>query len=329
MQVAFVSDIHLSLRHSPTWASNRFLQLFTLLSECPASHIILGGDTFDTAKVSLEELKVFYEGIQILRDAEKIVWVISGNHENLSDHKTVFDFIPAVGFTYLEDVVLKIPNYDLYFVSHLKCKTIASKKKDISSQRQSILFSHFRANFGTFIKGEIDVGEVSKIFNHCFVGDIHHSYAPFPNVTYPSSPYSIHFDLPRDYGYFLINLDKELSYTWERLDLPCKILHTTTAEEVLTGLSLDSRHIYKVIVQSSPSTEVASKLMKNPLVDNFEFKPLEIANTEEFEDLVLDLYNHKKTEVIDTLLLLLKTNNYPISQDLEDYLRGVLKDVRD
>jgi hypothetical protein len=311
------------------WASNRFLRLFTLLSECTASHIILGGDIFDMAKVSLEELKVFYEGVKILTDAEKVVWVISGNHENLSDSKTVFDFIPAVGFTYFEDSVLQIPGYDLYFVSHLKCKTIASKKKDISSQRQSVLFSHFRANFGTFIKGEIDVGEVSKIFNHCFVGDIHHTHTPFPNVTYPSSPYSVHFDLPRDFGYFLINLDKEFSYTWERLDLPCKVLHKTTTEEVLAGLSLDSQHIYKVVVQSSPSTEVSSKLMKNPLVDNFEFKPVEITSTEEFDDLVLDLHSHKKEQVVDTLLLLLKANTYPLTQGLEDYLKGVLKDVRD
>lgn len=327
MLVSFVSDIHLNLRGDSSWASSRFLSLFKLLAENKSETIILGGDIFDLSKVSLDELKVFYDGIKLLTDVNKEVIVISGNHENLSDNKTVFDFIPHVGFTYYEDELVKLDGYDLYFVSHLKCKEIINKKKDIS-KRKSILFSHFRANFGTFIKGEIDVAEVSKMFDHCFVGDIHHTHTPYPNVTYPSSPYSIHFDIPRDFGYFVIDLGSTFSYHWERLDLPCKILQKVSSSDVLQGLQLEDSNRYKVVIEDFPNTEVSAKLMKNKLVDNFEFKPKEIKNTDEFEELVTDLSSHKGEEVIDMLLLLLKTNEYPLELSDENYLKELLKDVR-
>jgi len=328
LKILFVTDIHLNLRANKAWESSRFLALFDLIAKDEADTIVIGGDTFDLAKPSLEEIKVFYEGISKLSD--KKVYLISGNHENLSNTETVFDYIPHIGFTYIEDDIINFNRYSLFFVSHIKCKSIIHHKKDISLSKTNILFSHFRSNYGTFIKGEIDVLEVSKMFDFIFVGDIHHKYSPYPNVHYPSSPYGIHYEPLREYGAYRITLEDKMPVSFEhvRLHLPSKILVTNSSEEVLKGLSLLPQHLYKVVVLDSPSTKVTHLLSKNSLVGVFDYKPTEIENTEEFEKLVEDLSAHSSEDVVDTIIKLLKANEVGFPEKNESYLRGVLRDAR-
>ena len=328
MTCTFVSDIHLNLRHNKQWEENRFLLLFDYLASSTSDTIILGGDIFDLAKPSLEEIGIFYKGISKLTSAQKKVYLISGNHENLSEEKTVFNHIPQVGYEYLEKGVINVGKYSMYFVSHLFCKQISDFKPDIKSNRVNVLFSHFRSNYGTFIKGEIDVKEVSEMFDHVFVGDIHHLYSPFPNVLYPSSPYSVHYELLRDYGVYEITFGDTLTFEHKLLHLPSKVLHHVSASDVLEGLSLDGDHLYKIIVKGNPDTRISTMLMKNPKVATFDYIPEIVEDTEEFEQLVEDLSSHIEEDVVSTLVLLLKANEYPLTEPLETYLRKVLTDAR-
>jgi DNA repair exonuclease SbcCD nuclease subunit len=328
MTLSFVTDIHLNLRKNSEWEKSRFLKLFDILAQDDSSLVVLGGDIFDVPKPTLEELSTFYEGIEKLK--EKQVIVISGNHENLSEHKTVFDYIPKVGFTYIEQELRTIGGVDCYFVSHIRCKEIyKSTKAMIRDDRESILFSHFRANYGTFIKGEIDVKEVSDIFTKCFVGDIHHKYSPYSNTFYPSSPYGIHFELLRDYGYYSIKLeDGKTSFDWVRLNLPSKVLIETTTRGLESTLILDPDHLYKVVVKGIPDTKTSSILMKMNNVAQFDYKTEQEENTEEFEELIDELSSHKQEEISQTLLMLLKANEFNVTKELEEYLQGILIDVK-
>lgn len=323
----FVTDIHLKLRRNREWEIGRFLALFRLLSNTNSDTIILGGDIFDLSKPSLEEISVFYDGIKLLTEAKKDVYVISGNHENLSDTKTVFDYLPQIGFTYLPKKVFNSTNHSLYFYSHIHCKEIQEVKEELVTNKTSILFSHFRSNYGTFIKGEIDVKEVSELFDLVFVGDIHHHYSPFSNVHYPSSPYSIHYEPLRDYGIFHITLDKEVTFSHELVYLPSKVLLKVTPEEVEAGLSLNPEHLYKVVVTGSPDTKISATLGKNPQVDVFDYAPELQENTEEFEQLVDDLSSHLEEDVLTTIFSLLKANNCDLDNDLEQYLRKVVQNA--
>jgi len=327
MTSLFVTDIHLNLRNNRDWEQSRLLQLFDSIAKDPCEFVILGGDIFDLPKPSLDEINTFYQAIAKLSDKKEVI-LISGNHENLSDTKTVFDYLPKVGFRYIETGFLRVPGYDLYFSSHIKCKEISNVKKDLSSTRINILFSHFRANYGTFIKGEIDVKEVSDLFDYVFVGDIHHLYSPYHNVFYPSSPYGVHFEPSRDYGWYKLNFDKEFSYVWERLHLPSKILVEATQEEILNGLSLDDKHKYKVIVKGEPNTKVSNLLVKDPKVSTFDYKPQEISTTEEFDQLLEDLSSHVDEDIVDTIFKLVKATDYVLKKDDEQYLRGLLLNAR-
>jgi DNA repair exonuclease SbcCD nuclease subunit len=325
MTSLFVADIHLNLRSNKEWEQSRFLTLFKHLANHTADTIILGGDIFDLPKPSLEEINTFYTGIGYLKD--KTVYLISGNHENLSETKTVFDYLPHVGFIYLENTMLSVKGYDLYFVSHIKCKQIVEYKKELSSSRKNILFSHFRANYGTFIKGEIDVKEVSDIFDFCFVGDIHHVYSPYHNVYYPSSPYGIHYEVARDYGVYVIDFGVEFKFTWERLHLPSKILVETT-EDTIDLSGLDENNRYKVVVKGSPSTKITSTLMKDTRVASFDYKPTEVEDTEEFEKLVDELSSHIEEDITDTIIKLVKSTDFVLDEETEKYLKAVMLDVR-
>ena len=325
MKALFVADIHIKLKKHKEWERSRFLALFTAINAQPVGMVIIGGDTFDTSNPSVEEIGLFYEGISLLKD--KTVYVIDGNHEAFSKGKGIFHYLPQIGFTYIENSVINYKDYYLYLISYTSLDKI--NKTEVYTDATNILFSHFRSNYGAFVKQEISTTSISKKFDYIFVGDIHHKYEPHQNMFYPSAPYGINFEPYRDYGFYILNLDKKFSFKWVSSDLPSKVLLTYKAEtldnevEQIVEELISSGSVFKILIQGIPQSSTLRVLKECVVVDSFVVKDLTVPEDEELNESVVDLKNNNYGTV-DTLLRLLGDK---WKKEQLEYIRKVLLNV--
>jgi len=301
-KILFVSDIHLNLRKNKEWEYNRFMMLADFLIQSHADILVLGGDIFDKANPTLDEIAAFYEFINKLQKFKKI-YVISGNHEDLSHKETTFHKIPIVGFEYFDftEEPIKLEKYHLYFVSHHRIKEISK----LYPKDKSVIFSHIRASVG-MIKEEIPVKKFMKKFDYAFLGDIHIPLQ-FYNVHYCGSPYTIHFEPKRSTGIFCITIVGD-KLNWRNIDtshLPQKILLETTLDEYDKLLkTLSPLNLYKIRVNSfsdSIPNLTAPKNVQIEVVQKFD--------EETTKEQTLKLQKEGQIDVFTTLLELLKLND--------------------
>ncbi len=224
--IIIVGDIHLSYRgQNKEWEKERFFSLFnTIAAECP-DIVILNGDIFDKAKITYDELSLFYRAVSFLESKDIIVYVIDGNHEEFSETTTIFDKMPEYCFTHLKYGVLNFSelNIDVCFAGHPYLDKIEKLAK-YSKEEKKLLVSHYRSNI-QFAKEEVSNDKISQLFSFTFLSDIHYPYFPKPNICYTSSPYSIHFkEEQAEYGYLKLTLNKdEFKFYFKQLDLPSKV----------------------------------------------------------------------------------------------------------
>ncbi len=312
-KVLFVSDIHLNLNKNRTWEENRFLTLAREIVCCKADIIILGGDTFDVPKPSLEELRAFYTFIEIINEGNPEVIVLSGNHEELSHHTTVFDYIPKVGFRYVEDETLTIGKHTLYLVSHHKIHGI----KDKCLPNNSHLFSHIRCASS---KHSAEISFSGLKFDNIILGDIH-NITEFDAVKYAGQPYSTVYEVEQDRGFLICHIG--LDFVTERVKtyLPSKKLLNTNfsllQETILYGTN--EFDLFKIRV--TLTAEDASKL---PKYTNIIYEPNVV------ETVVEDVENVKvngRLEIKQTLLTLV-ADTYNLSAPVMEKGTHVLEGIQ-
>ena len=249
MKLFFISDIHLDLRSNKEWEAQRFLKLFKDLGDTACDLLVLGGDIFERARPSIEEIRLFYQGLDLLNLPPDKVIIINGNHEEVKKPLYTFDYLPSTKFTYVKTSIIETEKTNLFFVSHSDLGGLDEVLQDIT-KKQSILFTHVRPTIPPHILEEIPLLKVAKGFDLVISGDIHFKWDAFDNFMYPGTPYSHSFKTEIDHGYFMIDTDTlEIEYIKTyyankvKLTIPYRDLHK------LKTLSPDN--IYKVVVSGT------------------------------------------------------------------------------
>lgn len=303
-RVTISGDIHLNLRSTDLvmklWESERFLALFHLLASNDSKIIILNGDIFDKAKVTYEEVGLFFEGIGILNEANKDVYIVEGNHEVIDSSTTTFDFLPHSGFKRLKADQLKFPGVDLWVVGHPYINYIEKDLLPISFDTKNILISHYRSDIG-YASSEVDNELVSDRFDDAVLSDIHYRLSPAHNIQYTSSPYGIHYTPDKDYGYCTIDIkDGDYEIEFIKLTLPSKVKLTTTKEELSdTVASLDPSNKYNLEIAGTSCTASLSSISKGEgPITKFSFSDIEVDAGELLVDTLKDSSDSSISDII-------------------------------
>ncbi len=307
IKISVSGDIHLNLRsnslEATDWERDRFIELFTILADNDSDVVVLSGDIFDKSKPTFKEIGLFYEGIDLLKEANKQVYVIDGNHEVISDTQTTFDYLPEAGFTRLKANVLTFGGVYLWLVGHPHISNITKDLLPIMYDKKNILISHYRSDIG-YAKEEVDNELVSRRFDDAILSDIHYRLSPADNIQYTSSPYGIHFTPDKDYGYCTITISsKDYEIDFIKLNLASKVkITTTTANLKETLKQLDSCNMYNLEVSGVSSTEHLTEIAKYSCVSKFTFSEL---STECFEEVTDELKAAGDTSVSDIIMVAL------------------------
>jgi hypothetical protein len=250
-------DIHLNLSNNKPFEESRFIQYMDVLyrqgkESLNAYILVLNGDIFDKAKPSPQEVKLFYKSIDRLSEVYNDIWIIPGNHENLTTDKTWYDYYPEIGYTLMHNEIIDIfGKFTIHAISHVNIKLL--KEPPIVPNRTNILLSHYRSDVGV-ITAEVDNDIVSDKFEYAVLSDIHFHYQPRHNITYTSTPYNAHYTEKVDNGYIRLVLEDTGEYTSEFIpvDLPNKIkmvMPVSRYHKIID--TLDPRHLYKITVKGS------------------------------------------------------------------------------
>jgi len=273
--ISVCGDIHLNLRTASDydWEVARYLSLMEVLANDDSGVVVLSGDIFDKAHATLQEIAVFYEGLSLLVDANKEVIIIDGNHEELDSETTTFDLLPRKGFTRIKVSYLTFAGVEVWFVGHPHISSITSDVIMPSTDKKSILISHYRSDIGVAAE-EVDNYLVSLKFDDTILSDIHYRLTPADNIRYTSSPYGIHYTPEKDYGYcqIIIN-DGDYEIVDVNLKLPSKVKIQCTEQELPTVLdSLDAQNKYKLAITGENTTESLQLLKEHGEVTKFSFE---------------------------------------------------------
>ncbi len=326
VNVTISGDIHLNLRSNDSevilFEYDRFLKLFKEFSENDSDIIILNGDIFDKAKPSFKEIGLFYEGLELLKN--KTVFVVEGNHEELSKTQTTFDYLPEVNFRRIKADVLTFNSTYLWLVGHPHIDNIKKDLLPIMYDKKNILISHYRSDIG-YADAEVDNEMVSNRFDDAILSDIHYRLSPADNIQYTSSPYGIHFTPDKDYGYCTVSISKKgYNIEFKKLLLPSKAKVTTTTEDLKETLKqLEKSFLYNIEVSGKSSSEHLDELNKYSNVVKFSFSEQE--GQEEFEDITDELKASSEASVIDIIITAL--DDGVLEEDEMERARKVLSEV--
>lgn len=323
--LSIVGDIHLNLRDKRLegWERNRFIQLFKTLAEDDSNIVVLNGDIFDKAIVTLFEVAVFFEGIKLLTDAGKEVYVIDGNHEEIDDKRTTFDLLPHEGFTRFKADCIEFDSLYLWLVGHPHIATLDSPNFPIAKDKPNILLSHYRSDIGVAHE-EVNNGVVSGRFTESILSDIHYKLEPAENIRYTSSPYGVTYTKDKFYGYTKLYINKkDFEIKDVQLHLPSKVKISVRAGDIVeTFGTLDDDNMYKVEIVGQSSSEILQKIQEHSNITSFYF-------TENHDDeMIADITDELRVELHNSLqeIILVALDDLELTQEERDRAAKVLQE---
>ena len=232
VRIVTTGDIHINLRKYPEFERDRLLKYSEVLCEAAegfydpkevhTSILILNGDIFDRAKPTYEEVGLFYEFLELLEWAYDDIYLISGNHEELSSDKTIYSYLPEYIYKYVKVGSIEIgDDLTVWLVGHPYLDYIyKTQPKNV----RNILISHYRSGLD-IAEDEVDNDYVEKTYDRAILSDIHYKLSPKPNIMYTSSPYSINFVKDKEYyGFDILVVDDEgeITHYSPVIELPSK-----------------------------------------------------------------------------------------------------------
>jgi len=324
-KISIAGDIHLNLRDKDLaeWERERFLLLFEELANDGSNIIILSGDIFDKAVATLYEIAVFYEGIEILKGAGKQVFVIDGNHEELSATQTTFDLLPHEAYTRIKSDCIEFNSIYLWLVGHPHIKSLEGSSFPIAKDKPNILISHYRSDIG-FVGEEISNELISSMFTETILSDIHYKLTPAENIRYTSSPYGISYTPNKTYGYCQIHINENGFVVNDvELDLPSKIKLVVKKDELQDTVdSLDKKNRYKIEIIGNSDSETLQTLQDVSCVTKFSF-------SENFDDeMVDDITDELLVEMHNSLqdVIMVALGDLELTDEEKELARKVLQE---
>ena len=304
--ILITGDLHINYRLSKPFEEMRLAKLKNSLKAAVNQQqnniLILSGDIFDKPKPTYEELAVFYDFLEELKE-DFDIYVIAGNHEELSKKKTLFDYIPQHNFTYIKYSHMYINDITLTLVGHPYLELIDI---DYEMGEKKILISHYRSDIG-FAEAEIDNNMVSEKYDMTILSDIHYDYEPYENIIYTSSPYSIHFEKTHVWHGFVKLEITENDYKVSRIatDFGYKVskelLNTEVKDYLLAFVEEDTFYNLKITGELDSDTVELLRSYPNVIFS--------VSMDEEYtiiEEVVDELENGSNENILEVLENLLK-----------------------
>lgn len=316
LKVVTIADIHIRTDDLPvllSWNNNRLIDLTIAIIKLQVDEVWIIGDLFDRSHPSMGDI---ISATHFVKELGVPVKYINGNHERITKDlytlhllKNVLDITPL-------DELMEVDGVTLACIGHESLYKI----KDLPPR--DLLLSHFRWSHDVFGVGELrkkDEKFISENFRETILGDIHFPYEPMGNVRYISSPYSINYSKPKDYGVVILKFDDgDLEISRVKLDLPCKI-GAKLALSLVNGFidSTSPKHLYKLVVSLRYNQLEDFKKLKPP--NNIELIPKFITEDSEVQEVgKIEVGSNIKDVLLNSLKL-------PEEAD-KLYIKDIIKD---
>lgn len=223
----FTADHHIKLgqKNVPIgWQKNRFMALADILNKVECDYHIFGGDLFDVAKPSIQEVGLCYD---FLKRIDKPIKMIPGNHEMENKKSDCYIHIAQM----LED--LGVTTYREFThndgIDYIPYNIL---KRDFPGSIARLAVTHVRGSIPPHVEPEVPLSKFST-YEKVFAGDLHSYTNSQENIWYPGSPISTSFHrrVPSgSNGYFLIDTVSG-EHTWTEIILPHLIRETVASEK--------------------------------------------------------------------------------------------------
>ena len=264
-RMIITADWHIRIRPDIPidWQVNRYRGLFnSILCTCiqQEAYLVLAGDILDRNRPSLQELDLLMEFLSLANKHIKQTYLISGNHENLGQGASTYDYLQAflgklenVQYNSSNEIFVPLENdVDLYMVGH---PAIAYSYNEVRKDKTNILVSHFRPTVNQFIQEEINVADFIKPYDLVVAGDIHMPLSLNDGkLLYTNHPVNSCYEATPDCGFILLEANGS-GFNVERIGCHTRSLisiKTTAADyeepEVLEG----NEDYYRIEVTGSP-----------------------------------------------------------------------------
>lgn len=194
------------------------------LNKVKCDYHVFGGDLFDVAKPSLEEVGLCYD---FLRDIERPVISIPGNHEMETKKRDCYIHIDNMLADLNVRTIREFTTHD--GIDYIPYNILHEKWPESSSD---IAVTHVRGAIPPHVVEEIPLSKYSK-YKKVFAGDLHSFKNSQLNIFYPGSPFPTSFHRrisTGSNGYFTIDTDTG-EHEWSELFLPQPIRQTVTSTD--------------------------------------------------------------------------------------------------
>lgn len=326
-KILFIADLHVKVgqKNVPIeWQINRFISLAKVLKqkfvEHNCTHLMLGGDIFDTAKPTPLEYELLTKFFVELGDIGGYLY--TGNHEMVNNKLSIISQLTTLFSKIAPNFEIVEKGYRSEDFDVINYEEI--KQKEWKSAKSTLCFTHVRGNIPPHVVPEIDL---TKFVNHGYslviAGDLH-SYENTQEIentgvkiVYPGSPLNTSFTRTRSTntnGYLVIDTDSH-NVEWFSLDnLPKLILKEVSVSDSMEKDPYD--HVmYEVTGDVLELKDVNNELVKSKVnnIINMEAK-LQLRNKSLIEELKMlwsDVYNLKENriDVLAGLLAMYDTKN--------------------
>ena len=232
--ICFTADHHIKLgaKNVPRdWQKNRFMMLAAELNKVECDYHVFGGDLFDVAKPSIEEVGLCYDFLKVI---EKPIVMISGNHEMQTKTRDCYTHIDQM----LED--LDVTTFR-EFTTHDGIDYIPYNilHAGWDEKHSDYAVTHVRGFIPPHVQPEIDLAVFSE-YKKVLAGDLHSVRNSQGNIWYPGSPMSTSFHrggIPTGAnGYFIFDTETG-DNKWRELSLPHLLRETVTDPELIVPTS--------------------------------------------------------------------------------------------
>ena len=227
-------------------------QQIGLAMKMGVKRLICLGDVFESRKAQPEiVLKCFNDILDMINDSDMFLEVIPGNHDK-TDYKSESSFL--IPFASHPAIVLrdkpfshKLVGEDIHvhFVPfyHEELWIPIVEGIDASAPGKHYLFSHqamngSRNNDGSKVESRINAQFLSK-FDMCYFGHYHDEQQPLPNAIHLSAWKQKNFGEDDNKGFYILNLDKEKGFEFEKVPSDFPKFHTfeLTTENAVESMS--------------------------------------------------------------------------------------------
>ncbi len=312
MKILFTADWHIKLGQDKIpkeFQKNRFMLLAERLDQLFKEHEcdlhIAGGDIFDVAKPSTDEIELLDAMLEVMNH-KGIMY--TGNHEMLSKTISCLDHLSAAIFKATQgnwEVVhdYRSKDFDIIPYSSLHSKTWKPSESNIC-------FTHVRGSIPPHVTPEISLEKfVEHGYTRVFAGDLHshrnsQEICENINLCYPGSPLTTSFHRERTVktnGAMIID-SQTGTYRWIELgDLPQLIRKTITVGEEMIPDSHD-RVIYEVEgdvsqLKAIKNSELLDKRLNTKVLKDAKLDLADKSILEELELYLADIQNLDKATI--------------------------------